>query len=558
MRPAGTLGRCLLRLALWVGMPFAHGADASPMSASPAVGADVRPVGVPRVRFYQGRAADGLGGEGAPPPTVRPGVVPPYQLNFSNIVRIVYDRNPTVRASREEMVAGRHALDEFRANLGRLEPYVGARSDLSDFPNRRGAFGNVLESVVGVKKESFNGSVLSTEVGASHSRFEFARAPAGLDAVEAGAGALMRSRVEVPFLGSRRRQERVIAQAFQEATARKAQLDYLRNFRAQVENALSYYNQVVFWQRSLDSSERWMAALDALLRDPRLRDADRPRIEAARAAVESSWNHVASRQQENLGAFLAYLGSRPDAEAEVELPPYRLSVFVQQARDTNGVRGLVERARANNPAFRILRNAIDNARLQRDQAVRGRYDVTTFLEGSLFPLGSQTFDDRYQGWAVAAGVNVRLNDRRVRDASRRRAEAQIRQFEAEMAAEELGIQQRIASTVRTILNNDENRDRLLAASARLKAVFEARRAEYFAGTLNIDQLLGTRGDIASNEGEVYSNVQLTAEREAVLALATGQVYEMVGLRMDDDDLLAAAARDASATSQDRLPVPPSP
>ena len=142
---------------------------------------------------------------------------PPYVLNIENIVRLVFQRNPSIRASREEMTAARYGLEEFRANLNRLEPFVETRTDLSDFPNRRGAFGGALESVVGVENETFGGSVFSAEVGGSASRFEFDRALATQDSIETGAGALVRARAEIPFLGSRRRQNRIIAQALQES-----------------------------------------------------------------------------------------------------------------------------------------------------------------------------------------------------------------------------------------------------------------------------------------------------------------------------------------------------
>lgn len=476
----------------------------------------------------------------------------PYRLNFESLVHTVFTHNTSVRASREEMMAGNHALTEFRANLSRLEPYVEAGSDLSEFPNRHGAFGNTVETVAGVRKESFGGAVFSTEMGASHSRFEFDRAVAGSNPVESGAGALLRARIEVPFFGSRRRQDRIISQAFQDATARRAQLDYLKSFRSQVADTISYYNQVVFWQRSLDNYDRWMASMDLLLRDPRLRESDRLRIETARTAVESNWNHVASRQEDNFGTLLSFLGTVAEAEVEVEMPSYRLSPFVDQARQEAGVRSLIQQARENNPAFRILKDAIKNARLQRDQAVRGRYDVTTFLEGTTFPLGSETFDNRYQGWTVGGGVNVRLNDHRVLKATRAKAEAQIRQFEAEMETEEISIRQRIISHATTILANDKNRQQLLAASGQLEAAFVARREEYFAGSINIDQLLSARADVAANESSLFANLQLTAEREALLSMALGEIYSMVGLQIDGNATQLAT----SPTEPDRpKPLP---
>jgi outer membrane protein TolC len=296
-----------------------------------------------------------------------------------------------------------------------------------------------------------------------------------------------------------------------------------------------------------------MAALDQLLQDIRLREPDRLRIETARAAVESNWNHVSSRQRDNFGTLLANLGAIPDQEVEMEMPDYRLSPWVEQARQEHGVRALIELARVNNPAFRILNDAIKNARLQHEQAVRGRYDVTTFLEGTTFPLGSAVFDNRYQGWMIGGGINVRLNDKRVRNATRLKSEAQIRQFEAEMEAEEIGIQQRVISNTTTILDNDQNRKQLLGAAARLASVFETRRKEYFAGTINIDQLLSARADIALNEDSLAANVQRTAEREANLSLAIGRVYEMVGLKLGSDATEHSPAAGRARNSEPRNP-----
>ena len=164
---------------------------------------------------------------------------------------------PTVRAAREEMMAGKHGLKEFRSNLSRFEPYVELRSDLSDFPNRDRAFGNTVETVVGVQKETFEGGILKTEVGGSFSRFEFDRAVATKDSIESGGGALTRTRLEMPFFGSRKKQDRIISQAYQESTARQAQLNYLKGYRNVVENALSYYNLVVYYRRLVASYQHW-------------------------------------------------------------------------------------------------------------------------------------------------------------------------------------------------------------------------------------------------------------------------------------------------------------
>jgi hypothetical protein len=448
---------------------------------------------------------------------------------------MIYERNPTVAAAREEMMAAKHGLVEFRANLSRLEPYVELRSDLSEYPNRRGAFGSTVESVVGVKKETFAGAVLSTEVGASYSRFEFDPAITGPNSVESGAGALTRTRLEMPFLGSRRRQDRIISQAFQESTARRAQLDYLKSYRLMVENALSYYNLVVYYRRLAEIYNRAASDFDQLVREEGLEASDRQRVLSVQATAESNRNLYAAREREYLTILLAQFAlSDPDAAA-IEMPEYRLSPFVEQARTPQGLKQLIERARSNNPTFRVLDDAIRNTELQHQQAIRGKYDVTTFLEGTLFPIGSETFDNRFEGWTVGGGVNVRLNDRRVLTATRLKTEAQIRQFRAEMEAEEISTKRKIVSTAEATWGNHQNRRQLLEALQYKQKEYSDRLQEYFAGEINIDQLIGTRSDLTANEANLASNVYNSADREATLILALGQIFEMVGLKIGSED-----------------------
>jgi hypothetical protein len=493
-------------------------------------------------------------GRGAPKSRVvsqGPTLKPPYLLTLENIVRLTYLKNPTVRAAREEMRAAKHALEEFRANLNRLEPYVELRSDLSRFPNRQGAFGDAIESVVGVQKESFEGSILKTEVGASYSYFDFNKALVTGDSTETRASTILRTRVEVPFLGSRRRQDRIIAQAYQESTARKAQLDYLKNYRTLVENALSYYNLMVYYRRLADTYATWSSDLDRLMKDPRLKPHDKGRVESVRASSESYRGQYGAREKEYLTILMGFIGVESEHEVQVELPVYQLSSLLETARTADGLKQLTDRARANNPTFRVLEDAIHNVELQHTQAIRGKFDVTTFMEGTLFPVGSERFDDRYNGWTVGAGVNVRLNDHRVRDATRLKAEAQIRQFRAEIEAEEINMRRKINSTTKAIWDNDDNRRQMLEVGKRKAEEYALRQADYFTGALNIDQLLGTRADIVSNGANLANIVYNTADREATLLLALGKVYELVGLRFGEDE----EADEPPLRSEPRPPSP---
>lgn len=469
-------------------------------------------------------------------------IAPPYVLNIENIVRLIYQRNPSVRASREEMTAAKYGLEEFRANLSRLEPFVESRTDLSEFPNRRGAFGGAVETVVGVENETFGGSVFSTEVGASMSRFEFDRVTATQDAVESGAGALVRARAEIPFFGSRRRQNRIISQAFQETTARRAQLDYLDDYRSLVDNGLEFFAQAVYYQQLVDVYQHAMDDLEALKQDPRILAADKVRITSEQGGAETSRNLYQARLDQYEVILLSYLALEPEDDYSIDAEHTSLAEFRESASDPIRVAELIEKARENNPTFRVLNDAIRNTELQREQAIKGRYDVTTFVVGTLFPLGSETFDDRLDGWTVGGGVNVRLNDRRVLEATKKKAEARIRQFRSEIEAEEIKMRRQIRTETKGITDNESNRLQILEVMDQVTAEYQQRRANYFEGMINIDQLLETRAELTSGEAREAANRYNTLNREINLLGATGRIYELVGLEIES----APAMEDESA------------
>lgn len=457
---------------------------------------------------------------------------PTHRLTYDLIIRLVYTNNPTVRAAREEMTAARHGLDEFRANLSRLEPYVEVRSDVSDFPNRRSAFGTTAEAVTGIKKETFEGAILSAEAGGAFSRFDYDKAAAGFPSEEMEGGALLRTRLEFPFLGSRRRQDRIIAQAFQESTARKAQLDYLKSYNSVVDTALQYFVEAVYYQRLIDIYERYAADLSAVAQDPRVKAEDRFRLESVRGSAETTRNTYLTRRREDEEIVRSYLALPGREDFVIEPPANGSSQFVAPATAPDQAQQLMRRARENNPAFTVLGDARRNAELKRERALKGRYDVTTFLEGTTFPIGSPTYDDRFHGWSVGGGLNVRLNDRRVLKASQLKAEAEIRQFDAQIEAEELLLRRRIVTETQSLAENESNRHQIEQVVRQKTQEFEGRRLEYFAGRLNVDQLVETRSGLAGSESTLASNYYSSATREVRLLLATGRAYELAGLKVE--------------------------
>lgn len=478
---------------------------------------------------------------------------PPYTLDVPTIVRLVAEANPRVIASRESMVSAVHALEEFRANLSRLEPFTETRSSYSDFPYRKGTRTMAGEAVGGLRKETFEGAVFRVEGGGSASRAAIGNPGKDEDPIDQGAGGLLRGRIEMPFVGSRKRQDRLISQAFQESSARKARLTYLSHFRAYVTDTLDYYNQSVLYRNYAQIYASLVDDLQALLLDERLRDADdRSRIESVRAQHRFNQTRYESLNRVYLRYLLESAGLSQNEDVTLVTPPYEPSPYVERAETEDGINSLIEEARKNTPIFQVLSDAIDDAELQRRLAIQGQLDITAFVEGTHFPVGAESFDDRFDGWTLGGGVSVSVNDQRVLTASRRKAEANIREFQANRDAELLQITRQVIVETEALRSEREERRQLLdlieqkrnECDARTRAYLESRNGSTATPRMNgdqatqpvpilIDQVLESREELMSAEYNLHALHYRRYGRIIRLEGALGVYYQMAGLQMDD-------------------------
>jgi outer membrane protein TolC len=461
----------------------------------------------------------------------------PVQLDTKTIVLRVFDTSPTMQASRELKTAAGHGLEEFRANLSRLEPYVETSGDTSAYPERRDASGYTGEAVGGVQKETFEGAILKVEGGVSASEFRYGQVGKGEESVSRGSGGLLRTRVEVPFIGSRRRQERVINQAFQESQSRKARLDYLTDFRTNITDALSYYQVALLYQDYARVAEKEAQVVELLLSDARIRGLDRARLASTMESSRVTRDQYRTSQRTYVLMLLSTLGLPMEqpvvlAERSGEPSPYLDQLSTPQGRDA-----MIQMAYENNPRFRVLQNAINDAELQRQQAIIGRYDVTAFMQGTMFPFGASAFDDRLGGWLVGGGVNVRLNDNRVLTASRLKAEAQVRQFKAEIEAERLTIQRKIIDNGEQLQSYQKILVEAREVARKKNEAYKKRVSVYVEGSnpkLMVDDLITLLQEWIVAENRLAANRYYIGLAELQLMTASGEMYRIAGMDIHED------------------------
>lgn len=461
----------------------------------------------------------------------------PIELNIEVIIQRVFDSSPAMQASRELMAAAEHGLEEFRTNLSRLEPFVETSGDIASYPERRGARGHTGEVIGGIQKETFEGAILRMEGGASASEFRYRDAGQGEDAVSRGSGGLVRGRFEVPFIGSRKRQERIISQAFQESQSRKARLDYLSDFRSSASDALTYYQLALLYQDYSRVAEKEAQIIEKLLTDPRVRDTDRVRLTATMESSRVTRDQYRTSQRTYVLILLSTLGLPLEQQVVLAERSNEPSRYLEKLATPQGRDAMIEMAWDNNPRSRVLRNAINDADLQRRQAIMGRYDVTAFMQGTLFPFGASAFDDRLGGWLVGGGVNVRLNDSRVLTASRLKAEAQIRQYKAEIEAERLTIQRKIMDNGEQLQSYEKILSEARENARKKKEDYLRRVAIYLEGSnprLMVDGLITPLHEWMAAENRLVANSYYIGLAELQLMSATGEMYQMAGMDIHAD------------------------
>ncbi|NLX13270.1 MAG: hypothetical protein GXY44_06390 [Phycisphaerales bacterium] len=462
----------------------------------------------------------------------------PYRLNVENIIHLTFQMAPAVAANREAMLAAQYGLEEFRTNLSRFEPYVRGDGIISRFPKRRDSRGLSGETVAGLEKETFDGAILRVEGGGSASRIKYGEVGEDQSEIDSGGGGTVRGRVEVPFVGSRKRQSRNISAAYQESNARAEMISYLENYASYTSAALTYYQYALYYLGYLRAHERQRDMLQELLDDPRTREQDHQRIQSTLLTTEALNRQYRTTYDSYLLMLLEVIGIGPDDAYMLEEPPAdAASRYMEQARTPEGRRQLLSDAYDNTPKFRVLTDAIRDAELKRSLVLRAKYDVTAYTQGTRFAFGSKTFDDRVGGWELTAGASLRINDPRVLNASLDKAAAEIRQYQNEIEALRLQIQNQIDTQSAILVSYEKSMGRVLENIETTRAVLAERWSDYLERgphAWSIDNLLIAMGRATTAECQLFSVAYNVGLSDAVLMSTTGFVYKLVGLEIVND------------------------
>ena len=441
-----------------------------------------------------------------------------YRLSPHSLITIAFDRQPEIKSSFHRFESEEARYDFFYTSRDSLTPRLRTSNQFGE-DRDNGAEDPVTRTrshtvELSIEKQFFDTTALNMSMG-----FQ-------ADAVDEALGnhPFVSASLRYPLWASREKLERTSEEIFWKNRVDDAQLGYIQLVRSRLEQTLFKFYDVVNLRRQVQNSEKWLRDLEALRerlkaeRDPN-RAADRQRVEAEIASVTANVRNTTSRYDVDMEHLKAACGL--PFHAEIELADEPFNPFEGLEHDE-----LFRLSIETDPEIATLRNAKRNAEVQLDLARRGRWDIALLMDGTSSLEGGGEHEG-VSDWSVSAGLDVSVVDPRVTDSLIRQAEANIARFNQAIVAREDEVYVDTFEPLLRMQRLGESRDELLGNLPRYQTDYDNGMTEYFAGSLNIDDLLKRRETLFYQEQEVSHLTYMVGANVAELCAATGKFFELL-------------------------------
>ncbi len=438
-----------------------------------------------------------------------------YTLSARSVIPIAFGLQPDIKSSYQRFKSEEARYDFFVVSRDSLTPTFRSsnrssetRTDDETYRNRR----HTVE--VGVEKRFFDTTELNVGMGYA------------TDVTDAGQGdqPFVSADLRYPLWASREKLERTSEEIFRRNELNDAQLAYIQEVRNRLERAMFAYYVVIDLAQAKDDASRWLRDLESVasrIAGVADRDvtSDTRRIEAEITKVEAQLRNVTGRHQIDVARLKASCGIALYAQVDLADEPF--NPFVGATHEE-----LFRLSISTDPEILTLGNEVRNAEVQLDLARRGQWDIALLLDGRS-DLEGRGNDDRASDWEVNVGLDVSHVDPRVTTSLARQAQARILRFNEAIAARENTI---FVDTLEPLVRIDTlgaSRDELTANLPRFIEDYDSGVREFFAGTLNIDDLLKRRETYWQQQREISRLTLVVGFNVAELCTATGKFFELL-------------------------------
>ena len=441
-------------------------------------------------------------------------------VTATSIVFLTFEHNPEVAAARFELEAAEYQFKDFERNLSQFTPVLfrsGVERDV-----RHPEEEHYYKVQAGMEKEFFNGS--SVFAGVGH-RGEFG------DTAD-GRSHFAEVDVQFPLFGSNTTLRRITQRAREENEMYNARLEYVDEIRDAIQRAQERY----FWY--LVNRQQARLILKGVSDYQQLLSL--PRVEASPAARNQLEDEIQSLRSEILQyeeLATSYLLSLQfliglDALAASQVGALDLYEANYYGRSylSRPLEQLVAEAQENDIQVRVLQNARKNSLEKKQLAERGQWDIFVDLNGQYDLDGGGDLEDE-NGYWVGAGLRVRKIDTTLLRYSLRRAQAEIKKYDALIRGRRLETRNQIEREWGNAHSRREQCDELFASVASRRAVYRQKQKDYAEGNEIIDNLIRSRRDLLETEKDLVHSLGRFYESITELDHACGVYFEPLGIEI---------------------------
>ncbi len=447
-------------------------------------------------------------------------------IDFHSIIEITFAKNLEIAAARFEIEASDYQFRRFERNLSQFVPLIvestAGRESESFREEGTRLWENEDEAVVsaGFEKEFFDGKQISGVAGMAGSS----------DGRGDNNHPFIGGEIRFPLFSSFTTLKRVTERNFEENELLNAWLDFIDTVRSSISESHEAYVDVeeALGMRLL--SEAAIHDFQSLLDSPFMesRENDRLQVKDQIQAFQSESVDFRGEVDSALISLLETLGVDTAGLETIRHLELNGEMYYGNQYINSDIETLIQEAIQEDVEIRVLKIAQSNAELKKRLAKQGNWDIIGKLFGNYD--FAQRGDDRRgrEGYEVGLGFSIQRNDPKLLLLSMRQADAEIRQFNAQILWRERQVEHLIKRRVSEARTLRQLIDELKASRELRRSVYTQKHQSFLSGEETIDNLIQSRDSLFDTEKDLVERLAKFFEIVIELDVASGYYFKHLG------------------------------
>lgn len=414
-------------------------------------------------------------------------------VDINTIANLVFEYNPEILAARYAREAAEYQFKDFERNLSQFTPFISNSSITRQ--DRSPDEDHDYSTEYGVQKDFFDGGSVFGGVGHS-----------GGFGDSGGAGKnFIRTDITLPLFSSNTTLRRITDRSRQENELFNTRLQYIAGVRGQIWRAqMEYLNTVLYKERGIHRGG-CISDFESFLTTERVKanSAYAQQIQSEIQELQADVMHYQERVDVRLldlalAIGLDSLGLERINGSRMFARDVFAGDFYGKSYLTKSVDELLAIARQNDIRVRVLENARANSVEKKRLALEGKWDAFLDLDGRLDVAGSGDAKDD-NGYSIESGLRVDRVDPVLLDYSLKRAEAEIKEYDAYIKEQLLNTRTVIERGLFDAKTYRSRHDQILGSIHSKYIVYNQKLEDFTEGKETLDKLIGSRKEIVWEE-----------------------------------------------------------